>query len=110
MPDCIVKQCTQLLNKPLTNTDNASPEPEIFPDQLKIAKVIPLHKRGDKNDIQNYRRTALLPAFSLPLEKLMYSRLMAFIVGIEVLSNVQHGFRTNKSTESTFQFFVESTL
>jgi len=34
---------------------------------------------------------------------------MAFIVGNEVLSYVQHGFRANKSTATAFQFFVEST-
>jgi hypothetical protein len=34
---------------------------------------------------------------------------MAFIVGNEVLSDVQHGFRANKSTATAFQFFVEST-
>ena len=33
---------------------------------------------------------------------------MAFVVGNEVLSGVQHGFRTNKLTASAFQFFVES--
>jgi hypothetical protein len=48
IPDCIVKQCIQLLKKPLTNIYNASFDSGIFPDQLKIAKVIPLHKKGDK--------------------------------------------------------------
>jgi hypothetical protein len=46
--DCIVKRCIQLLKKPLTNIYNTSFDSGIFPDQFKIAKIIPLHKRGDK--------------------------------------------------------------
>lgn len=47
IPDCIVKQCIQLLKKPLTNIYNASFDSGIFPDQLKIANIIPLHKKGE---------------------------------------------------------------
>jgi hypothetical protein len=59
----------------LTNIHNASPESGTFPDKLKTAKVIPVHKKGDTRDIQNYGPIALLPVFSKLLEKLMYSRL-----------------------------------
>ena len=44
--DYVVKQCIQFLKKPLTNIYNASIESGIFPDQLKISKVIPLQKKG----------------------------------------------------------------
>jgi hypothetical protein len=55
IPDYVVKQCITLLKKPLANIYNASLESGIFPDQLKIAKVIPLHKKGDTRNVQNYR-------------------------------------------------------
>jgi len=42
----VLKQCTKLLKKPLANIYNASLESGIFPDQLKIAKVVPLYKKG----------------------------------------------------------------
>jgi hypothetical protein len=63
IPDCVVKHCIKLLKKPLANIYNASLESGIFPDQLKIAKVVPLHKKGGKRDIQNYRPIALLYVF-----------------------------------------------
>jgi hypothetical protein len=44
---------------------------------------------------------------SLFLEKLMYNKLMAFIVGNQVLSDVQRGFRANKSTETALQSFIK---
>jgi hypothetical protein len=73
----VVKQCIKLLKKHLASIYNASLVSEIFPDQLKIAKVVPLYKKEDKRDIQNYRPIALLFVFSKLLEKLVYNRLMA---------------------------------
>jgi hypothetical protein len=59
----------------LNNIYHAFPESETFPDKLKTAKVIPVHKKRDTRDIQNYRPIALLPVFSKLPEKLMYNRL-----------------------------------
>ena len=44
----------------------------IVPDLLKIAKVIPVHKKGEKNLPGNYRRISLLSVFDKILEKLMH--------------------------------------
>ena len=63
MPDYVVKQCIKLLKKTLAKIYNASFESRIFPDQLKIPKVVPLYKKGDKRDIQNYRPIALISVF-----------------------------------------------
>ena len=48
--DCVVKQCIIQLKKPLTNIYNVSLETGIFPDQLKIAKLVPVHKKGDEKE------------------------------------------------------------
>jgi hypothetical protein len=63
IPYYVVTQCIKLLKKPLANIYNASLESGIIPDQLKIAKVVPLYKIGDTRDIQNCRPIALLPVF-----------------------------------------------
>jgi len=63
IPDYAVKQCITLLKKPLANIYNASLESGIFPDQLKIAKVVTLYKNGDTRDIQKYKLIALLSVF-----------------------------------------------
>jgi hypothetical protein len=109
IPDYAVKQCIKLLKKPLANIYNTSLESGIFPDQLKIANIVPLYKKGDTRDIQNYRAIALLSVFSKLLEELVYNRLMAFIQGNGVLTEAQHDFRTKKITETALQIFMQST-
>ena len=47
---------------------NASLETGTFLEQLKIAKVIPIHKKGNTRNINNYRPIALLSVFSKLLE------------------------------------------
>jgi hypothetical protein len=104
----MVKQCITLLKIPLTNIYNASLESGNFPDKLKIAKVLPVLKKGDARDVCNYRLFALLPVFSKLLERLMYNRPIAFVEGNGVLIEAQHGFRTRKLTETALQVFIKS--
>ena len=47
----------------LVSLINASVSLGIFPDDLKIAKVIPLFKKGDTFDTNNYRPISLLTCF-----------------------------------------------
>ncbi len=70
----------------------------IFPDILKIARVIPLYKSGDRNDITNYRPISLLPVLSKIFEKLIHSRLTSFLDKNNVLYRKQFGFRKRHST------------
>jgi hypothetical protein len=65
---------------------------------MKKAKVRPLFKKGDRQDIQNYRSISILSAFSKILEKLMYNRLLSLLKKHDTLTIVQHGFMENKST------------
>jgi hypothetical protein len=102
----VVKQCIDYLKKPLTDIYNLSLESGIFPEQLKIAKVIPVHKKGNKRDINNYRPIASL--FSKVLEKLVYNRIIVFIESNGIITDVQHGFRAKRSTETALQDFVNN--
>ena len=65
--------------KPLVHIFNLSFSTGIFPSELKIAKVIPLFKNGNKSDFSNYRPISLLSQFSNILETLFNERLQQFL-------------------------------
>ena len=70
----------------------------VFPDELKIAKVIPLYKGGESKLLVNYRPVSVLPVFSKVFERLMYNRILEFINENDVIYNLQFGFRKNHWT------------
>ena len=69
----------------------------IFPERMKIAKVIPIFKSGKKDYFTNYRPVSLIPQFSKILEKLFNNRLDKFLQINDILSNNQYGFRNNST-------------
>ena len=75
---------------------------------MKMAKVIPIYKNGDKHMVSNYRPVSLLSQFSKILEKLFVNRLDNFIDKYELLSDHQYGFRSNRSTSLAVMDFVEN--
>ena len=71
----------------------------IFPDSLKIAKVIPTFKPGAKDNVSNYRPISILPVFSKVLERTMYNRVYNHLHSKGLLYEKQFGFQRNNSTE-----------
>ena len=71
----------------------------IFPDRLKSARVVPVHKEGKKTDVENYRPISLLASISKIYEKLMHKRIIKFLDSNESLSDLQYGFRSGRSCE-----------
>ena len=75
----VVTKIYEELKTPLMRTFNISLTTGIFPDKLKIAKVSPTFKNGDKDLLTNYRPTSVLPCFSKLLERIMYDRLYSYL-------------------------------
>ncbi len=71
----------------------------IFPDKLKIAKVVPIFKKGDCALTNNYRPISLLPVLSKVIEKITYNQLSLYFESNKLFSDSQYGFRPNHSTE-----------
>ena len=80
----------------------------VFPDALKIARVIPLFKSGDKHVFTNYRHVSLLPQFPIITEKLFNNRLDSFIEKYCILSECQYGFRNSRSTYMALMDLIEN--
>ena len=54
-------------------------ESGIFQDTLKIAKIIPLYKKGNINSITNYRLISLLPTLSKVFERVIFNQLYTYL-------------------------------
>ena len=70
----------------------------VFPDVLKVSKIIPLHKGGSTLEVNNFRPISLLSIFDKIIEKLMHKRLYDFLDEHNILYEHQFGFRKFYST------------
>ena len=90
IPDLIILPLAHIINMSLITW--------VYPDLLKIAKVIPIHKCGSTQDSNNYRPISLLSIFDKIIEKLLHKRLYNFLEEHNILFHNQFGFRKNNST------------
>ena len=103
IPVHIMKQCINEIAAPLVALVNCSFRSGQFPDELKIAKVCPIFKSGDKNIFSNYRPISVLPSFSKIFEKAMFNRLLNYLNINNSLAKNQYGFRPKHSTYMAIQ-------
>lgn len=84
----------------LTDVFNEIVETGVYPAVLKVARVTPVHKSGDKKEANNYRPISCLSILDKVIEKLIVSRLVDFITQHKLLYAHQYGFRQGLSTLS----------
>ena len=93
-----IKKVSNVLRPFLSKWFNECFNLGVFPDCVKIAKVFPLHKSGDKSIPSNFRLISLLPTIAKIFEKLPQRRIFSFLVKVNLLSSSQFGFRAKRST------------
>ena len=74
---------------------------------MKLAKVVPIFKKGQKDSMNNYRPISLLPSLSKILERLVYTRTFKFINNCNVLFDSQFGFRKKHTTTHALLTFID---
>ena len=97
-PIKVIKILAPILSSILAILINKSFITGKFPDALKIARVTPIFKTGDKQDISNFRPISILPIISKIYEKVVLIQILSFIDKFKLLHNNQYGFRPNRST------------
>jgi len=107
IPTFIFKFCSDILSPIISSIFNLSLTRGVFPASLKVARVIPIYKSGERNNVKNYRPISTLPAMSKILEKLMYKRLISFLDANGILCNKQFGFRRNMCTSDAILEFMD---
>ena len=72
----------------------------MLPDDLKMARVVPIYKKNCKNDPSNYRPVTVLNVISKIFEKVIYDQVEVYLTENNVLYCLQSGFRRSYSTDT----------
>ena len=99
IPIYVIKFAGKFLAEPLADITNECLSTQVFPEDLKKAKLVPVFKKGDCQNVSNYRPVSLLPAVSKVFERVIYNRLMNHLIRHQILSQNQFGFIPKRSTE-----------
>ena len=91
---------------PVQHIFNRSLATGMVPSQFKQAKVIPVFKSGDQDNVDNYRPISLLCSFSKLFEKIMAKRLTTYIEDNNILNQFQFGFRKKHNTSHPMVHFL----
>lgn len=101
-----VKQSRQAVSQCLSIIFNRCIVEGHFPNALKLAKIIPLHKGDSVLSVSNYRPISLLPIFSKLFERMIYNQFILYIEENKILNELQFGFQKNKSTEHAISSII----
>lgn len=107
IPVKILKKVAIHLTLPLCHVINLSFQQGVFPDLLKTAIVKPIYKKGDREQMENYRPISLLSNVSKVFERVIYTRLITYLNRHEIIHRNQHGFRAGFSTNLALFRLVE---
>lgn len=108
LPTTIMKESVGSIKEILAYIVNNSLKFGVFPDQLKLAMIIPIHKSGTKTIMENYRPISLLPSFSKIFEVAYCSQVIKFLTDSQVISINQHGYMPGKSTMTAIYQFIQN--
>ena len=99
IPPKIIKWAPKLFSPILLEIYNKCIDMGYYPQSMKVAKVTPIHKKDDKNDLNNYRPISVLTQFNQIFERLLSKRLLSFVNKCNLITKKQFGFLKKHSTE-----------
>ena len=105
-----LKLVSVAINQPLAYLCNLSFTQGTFPQQLKLANVLPLYKADDPYSFNNYRPVSLLCVLSKVFEKVMYDRLLEFLENHKLLFSGQFGFRRLHSSYMALMILMDKLI
>ncbi|CAG2200649.1 unnamed protein product [Mytilus edulis] len=100
----------KLSSKALAPSINLSILEGVFPENLKLAKVTPIFKNGDKHMPENYRPISILPTLSKIFEKHVAKHFYLYLSKYKVLHEAQSGFRSNHSCQTALSKLIDTWL
>nr|CAH7719666.1 unnamed protein product [Callosobruchus chinensis] len=107
VPIFLIRAVLHIIIDPLVYLVNLSFVTGIFPERLKLGKLVPIHKTGNVKSVENYRPIIMPSVFSKVFEYGFLHRLLGYLEKHSIFSNNQHGFMNNRSTSTALYSFYE---
>jgi len=112
IPSLVVKDLGETIVPSLAWLFNNIVETECIPKAWKISRIVPIHKKGETDDANNYRPVSNIPVFSKIFERCLVNKLLQ-IDNDKIFGTHQHAYRSGSSTTTaclTLQDFVCSEM
>lgn len=106
LPPSIIKACALKLVTPVTLIFNQSLSKGEFPTMWKTAKMVPIHKTGNLNRVENYRGISILCCLGKVFEKLVHQFL--YNASRPLICEFQHGFVERRSTTTNLMCYTNT--
>ena len=106
IPTKVLIKTHDIVSNHLSNYYNKAKNNQNYPASLKLANVVPIHKKEERTLMKNYRPVSLLPIVSKLFERNMYNQILAYID--KFLSPYLFGFRKGHSTEQCLIIMLEA--
>ena len=107
IPVFLFKKISSYISIPLAKLINISFESGVFPNCMKISRVTPIFKSGDKQLINNYRPISIFRFYVKIFEKCIVNRVMSYLTKFNIICPEQFGFLKSKSTFDAINSLVE---
>lgn len=105
IPSYFIKMCWDSLRGPLLSIFNRSLYLGTFPQLWKRSFTQPVHKKGSRNEVENYRPISILNHFAKIFDSIVSSVISDFV--LLSITNSQHGFIKGRSTTTNLLTFTE---
>ena len=94
---CVLKICGSSVYGPLDLILKETISAGYFPSDWKKGIIVPVHKRGYKQILQNYRPASLLPIYGKFFERTIFNEVFNFLLENNLISPNQSGFKPRDS-------------
>ena len=95
-----LRDAAEGISSPITYIMNLSLTSATVPEDLKLARGLPIYKKGNINDEGNYRPVSSLPVVSKVLDRIVYKQMHSYLEQNNLMYALQSGFRSAHSTDT----------